>query len=333
MKEKVIFDTNFLYNKKGTSFFGNKDELERFAIEAEIIVPEIVLEELEAKYSRSFEQEKEKFFKTILPNMIEHNTNDVVIQSKIKSLIDSETIVFQKIALTDFSILPKMKKLAIEKLAPFEPGDGTDKGFKDAYIYFTILEFLQKSPDKYVFVCVKDQRFKTALNAHHNIIPIESYKEFKQKSISQFYDDYFIKKINTELDIVITKDNIIEYWYNINDNQNVLIRTDDTDYVLEVDSNEIVGSVKKEHYQGIIQQLINSIGFQRTHRSIAELSPFINYFSNEETLQILNASCNNKQIKWIIEDEEVKQFIGMLYNAKKELVDGETAQFLKDTFD
>src|SRR5690606_17753598 len=129
------------------------------------------------------------------------------------------------------------------------------------------------------------------------------------------------EKVNAELGLTITKENIIEYWHNAVDNQNVLIKIDDIEYILEVDANEIVGSVKKEDYQDLIQQLVNSGGFQNTHNSIAELAPYINYFSNEEILQILNASCNNEQIQWIIEDEDVKQFIGTLYNAKKELVE------------
>lgn len=333
MKEKVIFDTNFLYNKRGTSFFGNKDELERFAIEADIIVPEIVLEELEAKYSRSFEQEKEKFFKTILPNMIDHNTNDVVIQSKLKDLIDSETIVFQKIELTDFSILPDMKKLAIGKLAPFEPSEGTDKGFKDAYIYFTILEFLQKNSDKYVFVCVKDQRFKKALNVHPNIIPIESYEEFKQHSVSQFFDKYYTDNITTDLGISVTKENVIEYWHNIYENQAVLIRIDDVEYVIEFDSKEIIGSAKKDDYQSLIQELIISDDNDNTLRIIEKLTPFINFMSNEEISQILNASFSNEKLKWFINEDDLKEFIGTLYNAKRELVENETAAFLKQTFD
>jgi len=334
MKEKVVFDTNFLYNKRGTSFFGNKEELERFAVEADIIVPEIVIEELEAKYFRSFEQEKEKFFKTILPNMIVHNTNDVVIQTKLKDLIEAESIVYETIQLTDFRVLPLMKDLAIGKLAPFEPSDGTDKGFKDTYIYFTILEYLQGIPDKYVFVCVKDKRFKTAFEGHHNIIPIESYNEFKQHSVSQFRSDYFIGKVNAQLDLTITKENIIEYWHNIYDNQNVLVSFGDVEYVLETDSKEIVGSVKKDEFEGLIPLLVNSGSFPTTHSAIEELTPFINYLSNEEIIAILNASCTNQQIQWIIDDDDVKQFIGTLYEATKELIeDEEVAAFLKETFD
>jgi len=172
MKEKVVFDTNFLFNKSASSFFGSREELNRFSKLADIILPEIVLEELEAKYHRLFTDDKEKFFKTILPNIIEHNTNEIVIEDKISCLIENESIPFSIIKLTNFNVLPEIKKLAINKTSPFEASEGTDKGFKDAYIYFTVLEYLQNIDAKYIFVCSKDKRFKKAFELHSNILAI-----------------------------------------------------------------------------------------------------------------------------------------------------------------
>jgi hypothetical protein len=62
-------------------------------------------------------------------------------------------------------------------------------------------------------------------------VPINSFTSsssiihlaFKQQIVSQFFDDYFIEKVNTELGVTITKENIITYWHNIEDNQNVLM--------------------------------------------------------------------------------------------------------------
>jgi len=42
------------------------------------------------------------------------------------------------IRLQDYSVLEKIKELALKKLPPFEAADNSDKGFKDAYIYFTV---------------------------------------------------------------------------------------------------------------------------------------------------------------------------------------------------
>jgi hypothetical protein len=41
---------------------------------------------------------------------------------------------------------------------------------------------------------------------------------------------------------------------------------------------------------------------------------------------------SNEKIKWIIEDEDVKEFIGTLYKAKSELVKDDVAEFLKEIF-
>ncbi|WP_159017838.1 PIN domain-containing protein [Algibacter sp. L3A6] len=333
LKEKVIFDTNFLYNKRATSFFGNKEELVQFSKLADIIIPEIVVEELEGKYKRSFGQEKEKFFKTLLPSMLSHNCDVLEIESKIKELKDGEEILYQIIQLTDFSILPEIKKLAINKLPPFEPTDGTDKGFKDTYIYFTILEYLQRIPDKYVFVCVKDQRFKRAFDAHHNIFAIESYKEFLKHRISQFQDDYFLSKVKEELGLEFEKEEVLNFWMNIDDNQVVLVKKAADEFVIEVDSGEIMSIANREHYLTTIDVLISSANFGTTHATIEKLERYINFFSEDDVSRILVSSFQNEQIRWIIEDDDVKQFIGTLFKAHDELEYSEIQAFLEEIFD
>jgi rRNA-processing protein FCF1 len=76
---------------------------------------------------------------------------------------------------------------------------GNYNGFKDTLIYFSVLEYLQEIPNKKVFVCTNDIRLKKALNNHNNIIVVENHEAFKQQIVSQFFDDYFIEKVNTEL--------------------------------------------------------------------------------------------------------------------------------------
>jgi hypothetical protein len=65
--------------------------------------------------------------------------------------------------------------LALDKKPPFEDKDKSDKGFKDALIYFSVLEYLQETPNKKVFVCVKDERLKEAFNEHDDIIPFNLF--------------------------------------------------------------------------------------------------------------------------------------------------------------
>jgi hypothetical protein len=229
--------------------------------------------------------------------------------------------------------LPEIKQLALKKLPPFESNNGTDKGFKDTYIYFTILEYLKNVPDKKdVFVCVKDKRFKEAFENHPDIYAIESFQEFLDFRLSQFQDSYFLGKIEEEISIKIKKDQVKNFWYNIMDNKNVRIEIENEEYILEVDSDEIVNTSKTELYLPNIEQLVLSSNFSTTVNTVKQLMPYVNYFSNEEIFNILAASFSNEKIKWIIEDEDVKEFIGTLYKAKSELVKDDVAEFLKEIF-
>lgn len=336
MKEKVIFDTNTVHNTDANKFLGGRKELSRFLQTADIVIPQTVIDEIKRQKAKSLLSNKNKFldnpFHTLM-GVDKSNTKGFNIDDYIQKLIDDEEIPFEIIDIKNNDVLPQIKELAINKQAPFEDKDNTDKGFKDALIYFSILEYLQEIPNKNVFVCVKDGRLKEALNTQPNIIVIENYDEFKQQSVSQFRNEYFIEKVKTELDIEITNEDIIEYWHNIDENQDVLIKTDDCKYIIEVDAGEIVGSSKTEEYASTVEQLILSGNFGTTHSSIEELTPYLKYLSNEEIIKILNASYSNDQIKWIIKDEDVKQFIGTLYQAKKKLVENSVADFLKENFE
>ncbi|MEA1973032.1 MAG: PIN domain-containing protein [Candidatus Cloacimonadota bacterium] len=336
MKEKVIFDTNIVHNTDANNFLGGRVELERFLQDADIVIPETVIQEIKRQKRRKLASNKDKFLTNPFHKLIGVNEDDTKafsIEGYIQKLIDDEDIPFETIDLKDNNVLPQIKELAIHKRAPFESGENTDKGFKDALIYFSVLEYLQEIPNKNVFVCAKDGRLKEALNNHHNIIVVETYEEFKQQSISQFFDDYFIEKVNAEIvEVEIKKEHIIEYWHNIDDNQNVLIQVEGEEYIIEVDSGEIVSSSKPVLYNSNIEQLVLSGSFETTRSTIEQLLPFVNYFSDEDILKIFNASFSNEQIKWVIDDEDVKEFIGILYKAKGELVANEVAEFLKKNF-
>ena len=195
MKEKVIFDTNSVHNDDSISFFGNRNELMQFAQVAEIIIPKIVIEELRRK---KLINKRRSFIDNpfhSLKGLNKDETKQYDIDTFIQGLLDNEEFAFSVIDLKDNSVFDEIKELALKKLPPFEKSDDTDKGFKDALIYFAIREYLNEIPDKYIFVCVSDGRFKEALNQHSNIIVVKNYQEFKEKSISQYYDDYFINKL------------------------------------------------------------------------------------------------------------------------------------------
>lgn len=337
MRDKVIFDTNVVRNPEVNNFLGGRELLERFTQDADIVIPDTVIQEIKRQKRSSLVSNKTKFLTNPFHKLIgfdEANTKSFDVEVYIQKLLDDETIPFETIDLKNHNILPLIKEFAILKKAPFEAGDNTDKGFKDALIYFTILEYLQEIPNKYVYVFAKDARFKEALANHHNIIIIDSYEDFKKHGITQFTNDYFIEKINTELGLVITKDNVMSFWYNIYHNHNILIKIDEVEYIVEVDSGEIINYCTRDNFTTAIEELINSNRFLLTHRAIAKLRPYINYLSNEEIIKILEASFTNEDIWRIITDQDVKEFIGDLYDSKKELLTNpDVLNFLKQNFE
>jgi hypothetical protein len=337
MKEKVIFDTNTIRNTEINTFFGGRNELELFVQDADIIIPFTVVEEIKRQKKAVLKSKKDSFISNPfhrLREVDEEETKLFDIDAYIEKLIDEETIPFHIIDVKNNEVLPQIKELALLKKAPFEPSDNTDKGFKDALIYFSVLEYLQEIPNKHVFVCAKDNLLGEAFKNNPNVFVVKDYNEFKQLSISQFFDDYFIEKVKEELGITITKENIKEYWYNINDNKVVLIEFEGEEYVIETDSGEIISSCTRSEFVDEIENLINAGSFRATHKIIKIVSQFVDFFSNEEILNILEAAFTNSEIRWIITDIDVKQFIGTLYESKKELItDDEIAAFFKATFE
>lgn len=181
-----------------------------------------------------------------------------------------------------------------------------------------------------IFVCCKDGRLQEAFQKHPNIIVIDSYDDFVQNSITRFYDDYFIEKLQSEVHADISKEHIVDYWFNTNENRVLLIEVNDEKYAVEVDSGEIVAFDNVATYSGAIVQLINSGAFATTHSAIEALNPYIHYLSDDEIFKIFQACIDNSQIRLIITDEDVKQFVSTMYEKKKGLLSSEQSADIKN---
>lgn len=57
-----------------------------------------------------------------------------------------------------------------------------------------------------------------------------------------------------------------------------------------------------------INALVNSQNFQTTHNAIERLTPLLKSFTKAEADSLAEAAVNNRQIGWIINDEDVNQF-------------------------
>jgi len=325
---KVIFDTNFLRDIHPRYFFGNRTELKKFEKVAEIIVPDIVLGEIENQIRRNLENKKKSFLENPfhwLKNLDENETKKFDTESHILELKSSEDIKFTEIKIADFSVLEKMKVLALKKQAPFEAGENTDKGFKDAYIYFTILEFLQKTTDKEIFVCTDDARLKEALKKHLNIIPISSYEEFGQNIISNYQDAYFIQTLSDKLGVVVLPENIIGLWRNINDDIILHIKSSSYNFVVEISERTVVSFVSKGEYD--IRIFTDSDNYRNTHNAVLILDDYKRFFSLSDINNILEATVINSQI---IPDEDVRQFISEIFEPKKDVLSLELKEQIEE---
>lgn len=339
--EKVIFDTNTLRNTESKTFLGGRDELKKFSNIAEIIFPDIVIEELKYQKRKQLEKHKKSFLDNPfhwLRNINQQDTENFDNEAHITDLENKEDIKYSVIKLQDYSVLEQIKELALKKLPPFEDWENTDKGFKDTYIYFTILEYLQIIPDKYIFVCTKDGRFKEALERHPNIKVIKDFEEFRKESVSFFYDEYFLEKLKESVSPDITKENINDFWLSINGNQILRISVAEENFRVEVENRDIISiineldPVMEFDAHDPLTSLIKSTNFQTTHSAIVILSKYKNYLSDKEILQILEATISNNQINWILTDEDVKQFIGDLFESKKETLENEMRKILESLF-
>jgi hypothetical protein len=182
-------------------------------------------------------------------------------------------------------------------------------------------------------VCTKDGRLKEALKDHPSIIVVQDYDDFIRNSITEYYDDYFIEKLKTDVHDDIDKECIIDYWVNINENHVLLIKINDEKYVVEVDAGEIVASGKVEDYSDTIKNLINSGSFASTHFEINKLNSYIHFLSDDDILSILEATMDNGQIGGIISDDDVRQFISTLYEKKKSILTSELEVDIKERLD
>jgi hypothetical protein len=332
--EKVIFDTNNMRNIEPKHFLGNRVEIEKFAKVAEIIIPDIVIEEIKNQKVRNLSSKKQSFLSNPfhwMRDIDENATKEFDINKYIEDLELKESIPYQVINLTNFNCVENMKELALKKLPPFENSDKTDKGFKDAYIYFTILEYLQNIDDKYIFVVTNDGLLGEACKKHSNIYVVKNFDEFMQKSISTLYNDYFIEKLQSEIDSNITRDAISDYWISINENHILYIELEGIKYIVEVDSGEIIEYKDADLYKITITNLIESNNYKNTIESIKYLTPYINYFSDEDAIKLLEALVNNSQIRGTLgAGNYTTEFMKILYEKKSQFLTPEIKKEMPD---
>jgi rRNA-processing protein FCF1 len=326
MKYKVIFDTNSIRNAESVAdFLGGRAELERFLKVSEIIIPDIVVEEIKNQKRKHLISKRDSFLANpfhFLKKINEEETKSFDIEKWITDLVDEESVPHTVIFLTKDNVLDEIKKLCLANLPPFE--ENCDKGFKDAYIYFTILEYLECIDGENIFVVTNDDRLRMAFDGNARVTVVKNFDEFEKYIDSYFREEYFINRLKEEVSSNIAAESIEEIWLNKNENWVIKISCDEKTYFVEVDfsTREIIGFTDFE-FPTFIRELISSGSFANTHSMISSLSEYVQYFSNQDIVGLIGASTENSQIYSISSDEDVKDFFTSLFELKSQIITDE----------
>jgi rRNA-processing protein FCF1 len=321
MKAKVIFDTNIIKDSNPESFLGGRVELQKFAGVAEIILPDLVIEELKYQKRKELEKNKKLFLKNPfhwLRNIDREDTENFDNEAHITELENKEDIKYTIIHLKNHSVLDQIRELAIEKLPPFET-DG--KGFKDTYIYFTVLEYLQTISDKYIFVCTKDKIFQEAFKKYQNIKVIEDFKEFEEYIGLNIPSEYILQQIQETYEGIEYE----EKWLNIEHNWVLSFKEKSQKRLIIFDSvaNETIDTIVTTQDLNIVLAYLNEdTSYNDMGEFIKGLQEYYLFFSKDHFIQILHSSMDNyciynstlankEIVKIFRRDENIKNFLNI----------------------
>lgn len=189
-KYLIVFDTNILhisYDKKAdfTRFHFNStfknviDKVEELDIyqDVNVAVPELVWEELRQQKIYAYHDKLEKVNKYMgnfrFPFHQWQNSGEgdgdysnYIDQeiSQYKEELQGRQVAIKLLSLPSQNRFPSIVKRALEKRPPFEGRDGkADKGFKDALLWESILEYKSEHIDVQILLYTKDQIFNEEL--------------------------------------------------------------------------------------------------------------------------------------------------------------------------
>ncbi len=142
-------------------------------------------------------------------------------------------------------------------------------------------------------------------------------------------DLYFItddKDYYSELNENKTKEFLIKEWEN-NKISSIFIYRQLSRFFKEFFPDiKLASEIEKEL---LINQIVSSKNFATTHNAISGLSQY-EVFSEPEVNSIIQATILNTQIRWILDDEDVKTFIYRLVKTHKSIIDKNSLAELKE---
>lgn len=340
-KRIAIFDTSVIDGEKNTdSFFGGRNELEKFAAVCEVVIPDMVIAEIRKHKIKYLVGEKNRFlinpFRFLL-GLKQEEVDALDISSKVDELYVTEPIVHRVIKLSSEHALETIKTMCLGNEAPFEAykeKSSTDKGFKDSYTLLTVKDYVVTQPDAEIFVIVKDGRFADALSKIPGVKVVKDFEEFEMFNKSKFTEEYFLQRLSETIGEPVTADLVLNVDLNINDNWVLEINTPEKPTFVEVDykNREIVGSARVRIQNGI-NNLINSESFDNTDGWVEKLGDYVQYCNYNQLVQLIVGSVSNNQIYWIATKDTLKQFFYPIFEKVENRLDQEMKEKFIEKFE
>lgn len=313
MKDVIIFDTNAIHHEGLGAFLGGRELLRQLEPDAEFYIPELVLDEVKRQKKRKFDKSKAQLLgndlvKSFSPDLSEIESMD--IDAHIEQIQQNENFAFQTIPCVHGEVVDQFRSMAILNQAPFNKD--SDKGFKDACIYVSVLNHLEQLGDRSVFFWGRDGRLKEAFDVHPTVTVVNTLETYHRKSSRFLMDDYFFGILSTELEFDVTSEDIGRTWRNNADNWIIEVIKNDSTYLVEIESREVVIAVEEEDLDGKVSALVSSGSFSRTHSAVADLIDLVSLLSPQHLESLNQAAEANSQVNWLLSDDDVKEFFDAL---------------------
>jgi rRNA-processing protein FCF1 len=199
--DAVFLDTNAIRNPDLKCFFGQIAKFQQLARIARIIVPRIVIDEIKWQKMDKARRELDTFRSNYFSSLVDYNYQQFQqhVEDQIQHLYQnaSSEIAFLERALKpDINHLDRLQSLAVTKTPPFDTG--SDKGFKDACIYLTIIQYLEEAAGS-VFLFTNDGKLKEAFSAHDRVKIVKEPDDYFNIRQGYFKEDYFLENLVADI--------------------------------------------------------------------------------------------------------------------------------------
>lgn len=253
MTDSVFLDTNLIRNPDVKTFFGNITKLQQISRLAQIYIPCIVIEEIKWQKLEKLRSSLDTFRDNYFSSLFKYKIDDLKqhISNKIEELYKSAKteIDFIEIALKkDLEHIDHLKDLAVQKIAPFETKN--DKGFKDAYIYLTVNQYLSENR-KHLFLFTNDGKLKEAFSDNKLVTVLTEPEQYFSYRSAYFQETYFLETLNSEFNGKIRNGELVglenEVTISVNDIIDIFL-TEHDEWVINIRLGKFTFEVVADFY-------------------------------------------------------------------------------------